>query len=234
MKTGEFLRFKITEYNLNIGKNLRLAFIADLHNFSTDAVLKAVKSEKVDAAILGGDILHGQKYTEQAFKFIADLSKIVPTFYALGNHEAGYSGDLRHQIASSGAKLLDNDYTLFKGINIGGLTSGAFYYSTKFKPNLNFLTEFSAVDGYKLLVCHHPEYYYKYIKDLNIDLTLSGHAHGGQWRIFGRGIYAPGQGILPKYTSGLYDGRLVVSRGLGNVYAIPKINNQPEILIINF
>ena len=227
------MKFKTTEYNLNIGKNLRLAFVADLHNFNTDEVLKAVKSKEVDAVLLGGDILHGQKYTNSAFEFISCLSKIAPTFYALGNHEAGYSGDLRHQIALLGARLLDNECIKFKNIVIGGLTSGSFYYSKNYTPDLDFLTRFSAHEGYKLLICHHPEYYGKYIKDLSIDLTLSGHAHGGQWRIFGRGVYAPGQGIFPKYTAGVYDGRLLVSRGLGNVYPIPKINNKPEILIIN-
>ena len=83
-----------------------------------------------------------------------------------------------------------------------------------------------------MLLCHHPEYYPKYIKDLPVDLTLSGHAHGGQWRLFGRGAYAPGQGIFPKYTAGVYENRLLVSRGLGNLYIVPKINNPPEILKI--
>lgn len=227
------MKLQTTEYNLNAGKNLRLAFVSDLHNFNTDMVLDAVNCAKVDAVLLGGDILHGQENVEQAFEFVSAISKLAPTFYALGNHEAAYSGDLRQKIVLSGATLLDNDYATFKGVNIGGITSGSFYYSSNFKPNLNFLTEFSSLSGYKLLICHHPEYYGKYIKDLSIDLTLSGHAHGGQWRFFGRGIYAPGQGVLPKHTAGVYNGRLVVSRGLGNVYLIPKINNPPEILIIN-
>ena len=73
----------------------------------------------------------------------------------------------------------------------------------------------------------------KYIKDLPVDLTLSGHAHGGQWRFFGKGIFAPGQGIFPKYTKGVYENRLIVSSGLGNQTVVPKINNPPEILKVN-
>ena len=227
------MNLKTTEYDIKAGKNLRLAFVSDLHNFKGDIVLNALKTAGVDAVLLGGDILHGQKYVKQGFDFLKAVSKIAPTFYALGNHESGYSGDIRHQIKLSGATLPDNDYVKFKGINIGGITSGSFYYSKNYKPDPTFLTEFSALSGYKLLICHHPEYYDKYIKDLKIDLILSGHAHGGQWRLFGRGAYAPGQGILPKYTAGIYDGRLILSRGLGNVYFIPKINNPSEILIIN-
>ena len=127
---------------------------------------------------------------------------------------------------------MDNDFVSFKGISIGGLTSGRFYPENQNQPNVDFLTEFSQLKGFKLLLCHHPEYYPKYIKDLPIDLIFSGHAHGGQWRFFGMGIYAPGQGIFPKYTSGVYEKRLVVSRGLGNLYIVPKINNPPEILKI--
>jgi hypothetical protein len=77
------------------------------------------------------------------------------------------------------------------------------------------------------------EYYPKYFKDMPLDLIVSGHAHGGQWRFFGRGVYAPGQGILPKYTSGLHDGRFIVCRGLGNPHLVPRINNKPEIIEID-
>ena len=102
-------------------------------------------------------------------------------------------------------------------------------------PDLEWLAEFAAVDGYKILLSHHPEYYEEYIRDLNVDLTLSGHAHGGQWRIFGRGLFAPGQGILPKYDSGLYEKNgttMIVSRGLGNSTFPLRFNNCPEIIII--
>ena len=62
---------------------------------------------------------------------------------------------------------------------------------------------------------------------------VSGHAHGGQWRIFGRGVFAPGQGLFPKYTSGIHDGRLVISRGLKKSGTIPRIFNSPELVIID-
>ena len=87
-------------------------------------------------------------------------------------------------------------------------------------------------DGYKILLSHHPEYYEPYIKELPIDLVLSGHAHGGQCRIFGQGLIAPGQGFFPKYTSGIYDERLIVSRGIGNQFIVPRVNNPREIIVI--
>lgn len=100
------------------------------------------------------------------------------------------------------------------------------------KPNLEWLDAFAALEGFKLLLCHHPEYYPQYIRERDIDLALSGHAHGGQWRILGRGILAPGQGFLPKYTSGIHENRLVVSRGLANNTIVPRLFNPTELVVI--
>jgi predicted MPP superfamily phosphohydrolase len=66
-----------------------------------------------------------------------------------------------------------------------------------------------------------------------MDLIVCGHAHGGQWRLFGRGVYAPGQGLFPKYTSGVLDGVCVISRGLGNHTRVPRIFNPPELVLIS-
>ena len=65
------------------------------------------------------------------------------------------------------------------------------------------------------------------------DIVFAGHAHGGQWRIFGRGMFAPGQGIFPRYTKGFY-GNLLVSAGAHNSEILPRINNKCEILEVNF
>ena len=96
-------------------------------------------------------------------------------------------------------------------------------------PSISWLERFTRVSGYRLLISHHPEYF-----DLipTVDLLLSGHAHGGQIRLFHHGLFAPGQGILPTYTKGVY-GRMVVSAGLTNTTWVPRINNPTEIVYIN-
>ena len=95
-----------------------------------------------------------------------------------------------------------------------------------------WLDEFEAQKGLKVLLCHHPEYYPKYLENRKIDLVLSGHAHGGQWRIAGRGLFAPGQGLFPKLTGGIHDS-LVISRGLSNTgNIVPRINNPAEIIYL--
>ena len=65
---------------------------------------------------------------------------------------------------------------------------------------------------------------------------MTGHAHGGQFRIpFLGGLVAPNQGFFPEYTAGLYHEKntnMVVSRGLGNSIIPVRINNTPELVII--
>jgi predicted MPP superfamily phosphohydrolase len=90
-------------------------------------------------------------------------------------------------------------------------------------------------DKYSILLSHRPELFHIYV-DNNIDLVLSGHAHGGQFRIpFIGGIVAPNQGLFPKYDAGLFgekETNMIVSRGIGNSIIPFRFNNPPEIIII--
>ena len=99
-------------------------------------------------------------------------------------------------------------------------------------PELTWLDGFCAEPGYHILLCHHPEYYPRWLRERPIELILSGHAHGGQVRILGQGLYAPGQGVLPKLTSGVTEGRLVISRGLANCQRVPRLFNPPELVYV--
>ncbi len=206
-------------------------FFSDLHGCDNTPLFEVIKSTPHDAILVGGDIVHDENNYKRGIEFLKEVSAREKCFVALGNHDCCFPGKIRKEVTACGAVLLDNSHIEFRGIKLGGLTSGEFYLPDM-KPNTKWLEKFSQLDGFKMLLCHRPEYYPKYIKKLPIDLTLCGHAHGGQWQIFNRGIYAPGQGIFPKYTSGMYEDRLIVGRGLGNPHIIPRINNDPEILII--
>lgn len=222
---------------------LTIALTSDLHGSKPESALSMLKAKRPDIIAAPGDIFEMRnglsdkekaKINKAGYEFLEEAAKIAPVFYSLGNHDAFPTEKEREKITNTGAVFLDNRYVSFKGINIGGLSSGGSnrYFKTTHEPDLSFIKSFDKLDGFKLLLNHHPEYYEKYIKDTGIDLTLSGHAHGGQWIILGKSIFAPGQGLFPKYTNGIYENRLIVSRGMGGLTKVPRIGNPPEIIFI--
>lgn len=115
---------------------------------------------------------------------------------------------------------------------IGGATRASAH-----KPETDWIPSFTSQPGYKIILSHHPEYW-PLLKDENIDLILSGHAHGGQIRMYNpfkqewRGTWSPGQSWWPRYTKGVYEGRLVVSTGLSNTTWVPRLFNPTEVVFI--
>ena len=102
-----------------------------------------------------------------------------------------------------------------------------------------WLDTFVKVPRYRILLSHHPEYWCMeepMLINRNIDLVLSGHAHGGQFRLFGQGFFAPGQGWFPKYTSGIHRGkygRMIISKGMANTVRVaPRLFNPTEVVYI--
>lgn len=176
------------------------------------------------------EAISGERHQDPsyAYRFLRGAGSIAPVFLSLGNHEWYLLPEDREIMQKSGVKLLDNRDTEagINGVNvhIGGLSS---------KADLEWLSKFSDKGGYKILLCHHPEYYDQYLREKRIDLILSGHAHGGQIRIGNRGIYAPGQGLFPKYTKGIYEGKLVVTAGSSNTASVPRWGNPCEVVMVH-
>lgn len=249
------------EYKLNkgvFGKELKFAVVCDLHsceNSNVDAVTDILKNERPDYILMPGDIFERLDGSERAhkragFELLRRASEIAPVFYSVGNHENGgvsswnvikwmriecipkyFDTKELDEIWDTGATFLDDGFVIEDGIAFGGLSSGLINKGRQ--PQLDWLDGFCSLDCPKVLLCHHPEYYKQYLKGRNIDLIVSGHAHGGQWRVFGRGVFAPGQGIFPKYTSGMHDSRFVISKGLKKGGRIPRIFNRPDVTVIS-
>lgn len=193
---------------------------------------------------------------------------IAPTFLSLGNHEWMLDGADLEEITSTGVVVMDNSWIEHNGLLLGGLSSAYVTDYRRFLsalpadvrashrhprkslsgvegvraatdriPEADWLKDFAAAPGYHILLSLHPEYY-PLISE-NIDLILSGHAHGGQWRFYNSfkqewfGLYTPGQGWCPKWTSGVVDGRMVISAGLSNTTWVSRIWNPVEIVYIN-
>ena len=231
---------KISSYDLtvNTGNSNRFVFVSDLHGYNNGKILFEIDNISPDCVLVGGDMVHNDKNYKDGIEFLRLCAEKYPTYCVIGNHEMKLSCDVEDMIRHSGAILLNDEFTEVGGIKIGGLKTGYRKGEKQGRtmhtprPNVEWAEKFAGESGCKILLSHHPEYYPEYLKDLDIDLILSGHAHGGQWRIFGKGIFAPGQGFFPKYTSGLYHGRLLVSRGLSNNTLVPRIFNKRQIVII--
>ncbi len=230
---------EITRYTIQaqIPKPVRFAFVSDLHDTANEPILKALEQERPHGILGGGDYIHNNTVYQRGFDFLRTASERWPVICSLGNHEKRFRRNIRQAIEETGAILLDNSFMEFQGICIGGLTSG---WAGKIElleqtppPQLDWLQEYYQQPGFKLLLNHHPEYYLPYLKEGKADLILSGHAHGGQWRFFGRGVLAPGQGLFPKFTAGIHEERLIISRGLGNFHKIPRLFNPPELVILD-
>ena len=95
--------------------------------------------------------------------------------------------------------------------------------------------EDSDTKEFTVVHAHEPQYLARYA-GIGVDLVLSGHAHGGQFRLpFVGGIVAPDQGFLPEYTAGEYymnGTEMIVSRGLGNSVVPVRLFNYPEIVCV--
>ncbi len=163
-------------------------------------------------------------------QFIERVSKIAPTFYSLGNHEWYFTNNDYALFSKYGITVLDNSDSEIeirgKKYLIGGL-------STRYE--MHWLEEFGKKQGYKILMCHHPEHYRCLIMNSGLDafdLIVGGHYHGGQWRIKDRSVYVPRIGFMKKNMVGQF-GKLVIGAGVVNTSRFPRWGNPCELVIID-
>lgn len=222
----------------------KIAQISDLHNKNWGSTLiKLLEEENPDIIVITGDLIDSSKTDLSiAIELIDQIKPIAPIYFVTGNHEAWSNeyGVLEQHLLEHGVAILDNDKTMLQmnedSILLFGLQDPSFTIDNNFFNDQSIIDELvSDFDGYKILLSHRPELFDFYVKN-NIDLVFSGHAHGGQIRIpFVGGLVAPDQGWFPEYTSGIYqenETSMVVSRGLGNSIIPFRVNNTPELVII--
>lgn len=228
----------------------RIALVSDLHNarFGEDnnRLITLVEKEKPDMIAVTGDLVDSSKTDiAVAEKFMLGLVEIAPCYYVTGNHEAWLGAqyqELEKKLLDTGVVVLhDRKVKLAKNnetIQLAGLDDPSF---TGSDPSIQEsmlktkLGEMNLSDDYCVLLSHRPELFNAYVS-ANVDLVLSGHAHGGQFRLpFVGGIIAPNQGFFPKYDAGKFfenNTTMVVSRGIGNSIIPIRVNNRPEIVIV--
>ena len=157
---------KITPYSVVLGlpAPLRFAVVADMHARPAPGLPELILSEKPDALLMPGDIFDTRGSREDALTFLGAMAAKLPVFCSFGNHDRHMKDDDRAELDRIGVRVLDNTAVTFRGLTIGGLTSGFFTeYRTDLEktpaPYLVWLVEFSAMPSPHLLLIHHPEYY---------------------------------------------------------------------------
>lgn len=225
----------------------KIVQISDLHNaeFGTDnqKLIDILKSEAPDAIVITGDLIDARRTnTEIAESFARRCMEIADCYYVPGNHEARLGGTydaFESALIADGVNVLRNGSVRIRkemdAIRIIGVDDPAFAKASDAITNLDAALEALSSDDFTILLAHRPELIDEYSK-WGIDLVLSGHAHGGQIRLPGiGGLYAPGQGFFPRYTSGNYtvgDTEMIVSRGIGNSAFPLRVNDRPEVVIV--
>lgn len=226
----------------------KIAHISDLHNHQWgEKLIEKIKKENPDLIAITGDLVDSRKTDfDISLQFIKDISKIAPIYYVTGNHEARLEDYhiLKERLEKADVNMMDDQSLLIeKGnnkIQILGIqdpdfverTTGGGIQSEIVRAKLNDILD---EKYFNVVLIHRPEHFEQYV-DIGADLVLTGHAHGGQFKIpFLGGLVAPNQGFLPKYSEGIHTERntdMVVSRGLGNSIIPVRINNMPELIII--
>ena len=164
---------------------------------------------------------------------------IAQCYFVVGNHESRFEEDeyqsFEKRLLDFGVIVLHNEtVNIERGvekITVCGVDDPVL--DENFSENLK---NCAVNANFTVLLSHRPESFDEYVEN-GYNLVLSGHAHGGQFRLpFLGGVFAPAQGAFPEYDSGMYtDGKtnMVVSRGIGNSLIPIRINNCPEIVIID-
>lgn len=217
----------------------RIAHISDLHNKEmgkdNEKLLLMLQEASPNIIAITGDLIDSNRTdTGVAIDFAQKAMEIAPCYYVMGNHEA-WSDDyeeLKEGLINAGVIVLEDRWVELEHnnekITLLGLKDTGRYKELKDQ-------DLQMKDGYRILLSHRPELFKEYVKS-NMDLVLSGHAHGGQFRLpFIGGLVAPDQGLFPKYDAGLYsenNTNMIVSRGIGNSIIPIRINNLPEVILI--
>ncbi len=235
------LSLNIVHYEIEsdkISAPVKIAFISDLHNSlygkEQSEIIQGIADFGTDIVLFGGDIFDEHNGTDNSWTLVDALCAEYPCFYTVGNHE--YKTKMpdfyKEEMAKRGITVLDDETAV---IEVNGQQLRI--CGTEFLSDKNAVTELD--DLYSIDLHHYPEDF-PVMREKGFDLILSGHAHGGQWRIpyLVNGLYAPGEGLFPKYAGGYYSENgteMIVSRGLYKNFSclfIPRVFNRPELVLI--
>ena len=256
----ELQNFDVTINNLPSSfENFKICHISDLHNIDLFSekpeLLNKISEENPNIFIISGDSINNNLIDNsvKTISLLESVSKPQNIFITTGNHEFIRDNyQEKNKLIDFSRKLLQNNSGIIKFIRndfreikqgddnifIIGIDDPIGYKNEDgyLKNILDDLTSKIPSDKTKILISHRPEKIDLY-SQYNIDLVFSGHAHGGQIEIpfIKRGLFAPNQGLFPKYTEGIQTRNKlteIISPGLSNEFMVPRINNPGKIYFV--
>ena len=250
-------QIELTEYIITSSKVpdsftcFEIAQVSDLHNAElgeeNSKLLELLSEVEPHIIVLTGDLIDSRHTDiEIALDFAGKATQIAPVYYVSGNHEARVPvyEELKTGLAEAGVTVLENQKVQItrngESITLMGIQDPSFRTDYLFGDaesiSRQAISELqNESEDFTVLLSHRPELFELYV-DTGVDLVFSGHAHGGQFRLpFIGGLVAPNQGFFPKYDAGRFDEgntTMIVSRGVGNSIIPFRINNSPEIVVV--
>ena len=239
-------------YQVKSGKvvsNIRVVCISDMHlkefGDNNDKLVSEIKNLGPDIVAIVGDMnmeSDPDNY-DCVITLCRRLNEIAPVYYSLGNHEIDAmlfrDSQIYKDIKAAGIKIFNNESETVTingtDIDIIGLTQNPTEFDEYGREF--FEKAMNKDDNFKLVLNHYPENFQGTLDDYEIDLALTGHAHGGQIRLpWIGGLYSADQGFLPELSEGYHEignSKMIVTRGLGKSGIMPRINNKPEITVVD-
>jgi predicted MPP superfamily phosphohydrolase len=221
---------------------LRIAQISDLHfgplvpPVRVRAAVDAALALRPDLAVVTGDFVSRLDGGEPDL-IVAELSRLrgrLGAFAVLGNHDHWTRAEsVAAAVRRAGLGLLRNSHT---ALVVGGATLYLAGIDDVWERKHDLAAALRGVPGgaATVLLAHEPDFADEAARDPRVALQLSGHSHGGQVRVPGRGAL-----ILPlhgrKYPDGLRAvGAMHVytNRGIGVIGPGVRFNCRPELTLI--
>lgn len=239
--------YHLCSHKVTAGENIRVAVLSDLHNREfgpgNAELLDRIAALKPDLIAVAGDMVNADgENLDIILSLCQSLMEIAPVYYSPGNHESNLmyekGSPLEGLLLEQGVRVLVNraeEVTIHRTpLLIGGLTTSTEGYE---EYGAAFFEEYEKSGAFKLLIAHYPSLYYEFLADGAVDLGICGHYHGGLVRLpIVGGLYHGDTGFFPQYSGGMYslpNSTIFVSRGMGGHNGLPRVNNRPELAVID-
>lgn len=248
-------RLEVTHYNISSEKipsefdGFKIVQVSDYHCDSVPGLVTEIKNENPDLIVSTGDLADDKGSYLPALRLCEHLTDIAPVYAVTGNHDLWRSDyeKFENELTMTGVVTLHNERITLKRngseISLSGIDDPFSLNSGRIAENIqSSLSKFPRCTGYNILLFHRANLF-EQLKHHGFDLILSGHMHGGQFRLpTGQGVVSPKSSwasktpvFFPKYVAGHYKSahtEMIVNRGIGNPMLIPRLFNRPELTVV--